>query len=465
MFDYLKKSIARKIARRVTREYPVRIDTFETNDYGPVQFANWENPLMERKEIDQKSIAFYKKFIKEGDFAIDIGANIGHKTIPLSLICGKTGLTMGFDPNPFVFSILQKNIALNAHLSNILAFNFAIADTDDEYYYHSSEASFCNGGISKDKISRILPPLKGRWARADAAILAPAAPQGYMFLLVLAPALSPDGAPPSLNLLDDASTWHSSVCLHPGVWQWLTGIQSHIDRSNRVPHSRWPEVVLEHLSTWLSAIYDPNKLRELIVTGSYPVLFGIVFAETGLLMGFFLPGDSLLVTAGILAGQGYLDPWTLFGLLSLAAVAGDNTGYWIGRKTGPLVFSRPKSLLFNPRHVQRAERFYLRYGGKTVVIARFVPMVRTFAPVVAGVGRMIYRRYVLFSVMGGILWIGSMTATGYFLGSIPGVNRYLHLIILAVITISFIPAVVEFLRGRAEARRGASPPPPPEIPA
>ena len=154
MFDYLKKSIARKIARRVTREYPVRIDTFETNDYGPVQFANWENPLMERKEIDQKSIAFYKKFIKEGDFAIDIGANIGHKTIPLSLICGKTGLTMGFDPNPFVFSILQKNIALNAHLSNILAFNFAIADTDDEYYYHSSEASFCNGGISKDKISR-----------------------------------------------------------------------------------------------------------------------------------------------------------------------------------------------------------------------------------------------------------------------------------------------------------------------
>lgn len=213
---------------------------------------------------------------------------------------------------------------------------------------------------------------------------------------------------------------------------------------------------MEHLSQWLSALYDPEKLKNLIVAGSYPVLFGIVFSETGLLLGFFLPGDSLLVTAGILAGQGYLNPWTLFGLLTLAAVIGDNTGYWIGRKAGPLVFKKPKSLLFNPEHVKRAERFYQRYGGKTVVFARFVPIVRTFAPVVGGVGRMIYRRYLMFSVAGGVLWIGSMTATGYFLGSIPGVNRYLHLIILAVITISFIPAVVEVLRGRAEAKRHGS---------
>jgi membrane-associated protein len=211
---------------------------------------------------------------------------------------------------------------------------------------------------------------------------------------------------------------------------------------------------LEPIKEWLSALYDPEKLRALIVMGSYPALFAIVFAETGLLLGFFLPGDSLLVTAGILAGQGLLDPWALFGLLALAAVMGDNTGYWIGRKTGPHVFTKPKSLLFNPQHVKRAETFYLRYGGKTVVIARFVPIVRTFAPVVAGVGMMAYRRYLLFSVTGGIAWIGSMTATGYFLGSIPGVNRYLHLIILTVIAISFIPAVVEFLRARAESRRG-----------
>jgi membrane-associated protein len=217
---------------------------------------------------------------------------------------------------------------------------------------------------------------------------------------------------------------------------------------------------VDSLLELLKALYDPEKLKALIVAGSYPVLFGIVFAETGLMLGFFLPGDSLLVTAGILSGQGLLDPWALFGLLSLAAVLGDNTGYWIGRRGGPLVFRRPKSVLFNPAHVQRAERFYQKYGGKTVVIARFLPIVRTFGPVVAGVGRMVYPRYVLFSVSGGLLWIGSMTAMGYFLGSIPGVNRYLHLIIITVIVLSFIPAVVEILRERAAHRRAAPTAPP-----
>jgi len=210
---------------------------------------------------------------------------------------------------------------------------------------------------------------------------------------------------------------------------------------------------VDSLAELLKALYDPEKLKALIASGSYPVLFAIVFAETGLMLGFFLPGDSLLVTAGILAGQGILDPWALFGLLSVAAVLGDNTGYWIGRRGGPLVFRRPKSLLFNPAHVERAHRFYEKYGAKTVVIARFVPIVRTFGPVVAGVGRMIYPRYVLFSVTGGALWIGSMTAIGFFLGSIPGVTRYLHLIIVAVIVISFIPAVVEVLRERAAHRK------------
>lgn len=172
------------------------------------------------------------------------------------------------------------------------------------------------------------------------------------------------------------------------------------------------------------------------------------------MVGFFLPGDSLLVTAGILAGQGILDPWALCGLLSAAAVLGDNTGYWIGRKTGPAVFRRPKSLLFNPAHVERAHAFYEKYGGKTVVLARFVPVVRTFAPVVAGVGKMRWSRYILFSVGGGVLWICSMTLTGYFLGTLSGVTRYLHVIILTVIFLSILPAIIEVARVRRRRRRG-----------
>lgn len=210
---------------------------------------------------------------------------------------------------------------------------------------------------------------------------------------------------------------------------------------------------MDSIAEFLKALYDPQKLTELIKMGGIPVLFAIVFSETGLMVGFFLPGDSLLVTAGILAGQGILDPWALFGALSLAAIVGDNTGYWIGRRGGPLVFRKPKSLLFNPAHVERAHRFYEKYGGKTVVIARFVPIIRTFGPVVAGVGKMEWPRYLFYSVSGGLLWIGSMTAVGYFLGSIPGVTKYLHFIILAVIFISFIPAVVEILRERAAHKR------------
>jgi membrane-associated protein len=209
---------------------------------------------------------------------------------------------------------------------------------------------------------------------------------------------------------------------------------------------------METLKELLLYLHDPEKLKSLIAWGSYPALFAIIYSETGLLLGFFLPGDSLLVTAGIMAGQGYLHAATLCVLLSAAAVMGDNTGYWIGRRTGPLIFRKPKSLLFNPRNVDRAQRFYERYGAKTVVLCRFVPIVRTFAPVVAGVGRMTYRRYVAFSVMGGIAWICSMTLTGYYLGTRPWVDKYLHLIIAMVIAISFIPAVVEVLRERARAR-------------
>jgi membrane-associated protein len=221
---------------------------------------------------------------------------------------------------------------------------------------------------------------------------------------------------------------------------------------------------MEAIKHALSFLHDPEALKGLILWGGYPVLFAIVYAETGLMVGFFLPGDSLLVTAGILAALGHLNPAILCLLLSAAAILGDNTGYWIGRKGGPHVFTRPKSLLFNPKHVERARRFYGRYGAKTVVLCRFVPIVRTFGPVVAGVGRMRYGKYVLYSVAGGILWITSMTLTGYFLGSIPGVSRYLHFVILGVIAISFLPVIIEYLRerkrvmaARAEGESGGGP--------
>jgi FkbM family methyltransferase len=139
------------MARRVTKEYPTTVDTFNLDEYGKVQFANWENPLVSRKEIQKQNIAFYQKFLKKGDVAIDIGANIGHMTVPLGIVCGTEGLTLGFDPNPYVFKILEQNAHLNKHVANIQAYNYAITEEDDEFYYNSSEASFNNGGISKEK--------------------------------------------------------------------------------------------------------------------------------------------------------------------------------------------------------------------------------------------------------------------------------------------------------------------------
>lgn len=154
MFNYLINSIKRKNARRVTKNYPTRVDTFEIDGIGMVKFANWENPLVENKTISKDNIDFFRKFLSEGDLAIDIGTNIGHMTLPMSLVTGLSGLIIGFDPNPYVFDILSENIKLNPDKTNIAAFNFAISDQDDEFYYHSSEASFNNGGISKEKKSK-----------------------------------------------------------------------------------------------------------------------------------------------------------------------------------------------------------------------------------------------------------------------------------------------------------------------
>lgn len=190
-------------------------------------------------------------------------------------------------------------------------------------------------------------------------------------------------------------------------------------------------------------------LDDLIRWGGYLVLVAIVFTETGLLVGFFLPGDSLLITAGLVAAAGGLNIWWINVLLIVAAVSGDSVGYAIGARIGPRLFTREKSLLFNPAHVERTRRFYARHGAKTIVIARFVPIIRTFAPVVAGVGTMEYRRFLVYNVAGGVGWVTSMTWAGYLLGrAIPNIGEYVHVVVIIVIVLSVIPIVVEIVRER-----------------
>ncbi|HXG05449.1 MAG TPA: VTT domain-containing protein [Candidatus Binatia bacterium] len=199
----------------------------------------------------------------------------------------------------------------------------------------------------------------------------------------------------------------------------------------------------------VGALTGSHALDDLIRWGGYLVLVAIVFVETGLLVGFFLPGDSLLITAGLVAAAGHLDIWWLNLLLFAAAVAGDSTGYAIGARAGPRLFTREKSWLFNPRHVARTRRFYAQHGAKTIVIARFVPIVRTFAPVVAGVGQMEYRRFLFYNVAGGFGWVVSMTWTGYLLGrSVPNIDRYVHVLVALVIVLSVVPIALEVLRER-----------------
>jgi len=201
-----------------------------------------------------------------------------------------------------------------------------------------------------------------------------------------------------------------------------------------------------------------DRLRDLpalVQWAGYAGLFAIIFVETGLFFGFFLPGDSLLVTAGLLASQGLpIDIRTLGVLLSVAAIVGDNTNYWIGRLSGPRIFTREESLLFRPKHLRRAADFYAHHGPKTVVLARFMPIVRTFAPLVAGAAGMTYRTFLTFSVLGGLAWIWSMLLIGYFLGTrFPGVSAHLELMIIVIILISISPAIVSWVRAKRAARR------------
>jgi membrane-associated protein len=192
------------------------------------------------------------------------------------------------------------------------------------------------------------------------------------------------------------------------------------------------------------------NVPELIRFGGLIGLILIVFAETGLLVGFFLPGDSLLITAGLFAARGDLDIVTLQLALIPAAIVGNATGYWIGKRTGVALYSRPDSLLFRREHVRMTHDYYERHGGKTIVLAKFIPILRTFAPVVAGVGNMGYRRFASFNIIGAVLWVGGMTMAGYSLGSlIPNIESQIHLVIAAVIAVSLLPPAIAWLRSRA----------------
>lgn len=189
--------------------------------------------------------------------------------------------------------------------------------------------------------------------------------------------------------------------------------------------------------------------KHLIQVYSYFLIFPIVFAESGLLIGFFLPGDSLLFTAGFLASQGYLNIWILAIGCFVCAVAGDSVGYAFGHRVGRRLFQKKESALFNPKHLKSAEAFYEKHGKKTIILARFMPVVRTFAPIVAGIGKMEYSTFLAYNIIGGFIWAVGLTVAGYFLGQlIPNVDRYLLPILAVIIIVSVLPTVVHIMQER-----------------
>jgi membrane-associated protein len=192
-----------------------------------------------------------------------------------------------------------------------------------------------------------------------------------------------------------------------------------------------------------------SNLPDLVQWAGIFGLAAIVFSETGLLVGFFLPGDSLLVTAGLFAARGYLDIYWLVPTLTIAAICGNTLGYTIGRVTGPRIFNRENSLFFNKKHAMRASRFYAEYGRKTIVLAQFMPILRTFSPVIAGVAGMRFREFITYNVLGAFAWIWSMLGTGYFLGTyVPNIEKNIGIVIAVVIFLSILPAIVSALRAR-----------------
>ena len=217
---------------------------------------------------------------------------------------------------------------------------------------------------------------------------------------------------------------------------------------------------LIELFHYLKDLLNPKIIIEtLLVKGGIFVYLGlifIVFAETGLAVGFFLPGDSLLVVAGLFAATGKLNLAALLSTLFVAAVVGDGVGYYTGARLGPRIFKREKSLLFRPSHLLKAQAFYEKYGGKTIIIARFIPIVRTFAPIVAGAAKMPYRNFVVYNVAGGFLWVFSMILAGYFLGNLLkskfgiDLDEHIEWVVIIVVALSLMPPLIEYLKARRE---------------
>jgi membrane-associated protein len=210
----------------------------------------------------------------------------------------------------------------------------------------------------------------------------------------------------------------------------------------------WFWDVAVHLDVRLAQFVDQHGVWV------YALLFGIVFCETGLVVTPFLPGDSLLFVAGAIAAAGEMNIAAVIATLIGAALCGDNCNYWIGRWIGPKVFHFERSRWFNPAHLARANAFYERHGGKTIILARFVPVVRTYVPFVAGVGAMPYLRYLAFCVLGAVAWVGSICTVGYFFGNIPAVKNNLTVVILAIVLLSISPGVIAWLRSRSVQRQG-----------
>src|SRR5712691_6514785 len=207
--------------------------------------------------------------------------------------------------------------------------------------------------------------------------------------------------------------------------------------------------VLDAILHFFHSLYNPDGLKELIRSGGAPLICFIVFIETGFFVGFFLPGDSLLVTAGIFAAADVVPlRWLLVPVMA-CAIVGDQLGYWIGRTAGPALYRKENSFFFRRSHLQRAHDFYEKYGGRAVIFARFVPIIRTFCPPVAGAALMPYPRYIAFDVLGGILWVGAMILGGYFLGrSVPNIGQRIHYVIAVVVVLSLLPAVISLVRAR-----------------
>ncbi len=218
-----------------------------------------------------------------------------------------------------------------------------------------------------------------------------------------------------------------------------------------------------HLLDIWKSLTDPDRLILLLSQAAsgwfgYALLAGVVFAETGLLVGLFLPGDSLLFTVGVVAGAGQLNIVQICAVLVAASVAGDQCGYFLGHRTGPAIFSRPDSRWFKQEYVTRTQRFYERHGGKTLIYAKFVPIVRAFAPYMAGVGRMRYLRFFSFNVWGGVGWVVSMTLFGYFIGNYAPVRRNFEKVVLAIIFVSVLPMLIQYWKARREAATEPSAP-------